>query len=543
MLKLSSLTLSFRALCVSGALLSLSTVALAADTTRFWDPHPDKEDVVISLPCDLSMAFRKVYTSDAPERMDDTDFEAGRVDGVSAVSESRNQRYIQGPFHDRQGYYYLMGKYEVTELQYQALTQGLQGKCPKPNNKLTLPKTKVSWFDAINVARNLSLFMAKDKNALRQDGDLAFARLPTDSEFEFAVRGGKAVTRSVFEAPTFITEGSLSEYAWYSSPQSAAGRINRIGMKKPNPLGLYDLLGNVQEMTQDQFYATRLGRLHGQSGGFIVRGGSYLTLQTDMVSALRVEKPFYTDKGTEFTAPDTGFRLVLSLPVLNSRDDVTKLNAEVEKLGYDEGVGGNEGTVAKLDRIIAANQALDKEKASLSEQNDKLNDALNALRQDMLEANAERDRQRDHAIVAAMRLGGFLCSNVATMQEVVLIGEKSLKAREAQSAKNPANEMLKKLRDLEEGKLQDSRNTLEFYLSYYADHLADSLSNYTPVLLERQLGNARLSLGSRQSDLALYIEEFLKHVKYREGHKSTDLKELYKYYTEHCYALHQGHGK
>ena len=151
--------------------------------------------------------------------------------------------------------------------------------------------------------------------------------------------------------------------------------------------------------------------------------------------------------------------------------------------------------------------------------------------------------QEPGAIVAAMRLGGFLCSNVATMQEVVLIGEKSLKAREAQSAKNPANEMLKKLRDLEEGKLQDSRNTLEFYLSYYADHLADSLSNYTPALLERQLGNARLSLGSRQSDLALYIEEFLKHVKYREGHKSTDLKELYKYYTEHCYALHQGHGK
>ena len=54
------------------------------------------------------------------------------------------------------------------------------------------------------------------------------------------------------------------------------------------------LLGNVSEMMLDRFYATRTGRLHGRSGGFIVRGGSVINAKSDMLTAYRSERAYFT---------------------------------------------------------------------------------------------------------------------------------------------------------------------------------------------------------------------------------------------------------
>ena len=54
-----------------------------------------------------------------------------------------------------------------------------------------------------------------------------------------------------------------------------------------------------------------------ECGGNCVRGGSYLSKESALTSALRTEKPLYVN-GKPLSAPDTGTRFVLGLPVATS---------------------------------------------------------------------------------------------------------------------------------------------------------------------------------------------------------------------------------
>ncbi len=73
-----------------------------------------------------------------------------------------------------------------------------------------------------------------------------FYRLPTEAEWEYACKAGSNTT---YYCGNDSTE--LDQYAWYAL--NSDNKFHKVMLKKPNALGLYDMMGNVSEWTLDQY--------------------------------------------------------------------------------------------------------------------------------------------------------------------------------------------------------------------------------------------------------------------------------------------------
>jgi len=67
-------------------------------------------------------------------------------------------------------------------------------------------------------------------------------RIPSEAEWEYAARGGKAGAYY----------GVVPAIAWYAD--NSGGMPHEVGGKEPNAYGLYDMLGNVSEWVLDRYY-------------------------------------------------------------------------------------------------------------------------------------------------------------------------------------------------------------------------------------------------------------------------------------------------
>lgn len=155
------------------------------------------------------------------------------------------------------------------------------------------PVVCVSWDDAHAYTIWLS---AKTKHLYR---------LPTEAEWEYSARAGTTTSRYGSDNPAelcrYINHADLD----FSDRHPAESGVNRecrdgygftspVGSFPPNPFGLYDMLGNVWQLTEDCWNESYVGApsdgsswQSGDCGRRVVRGGAYSNIPGLVRAAVR----------------------------------------------------------------------------------------------------------------------------------------------------------------------------------------------------------------------------------------------------------------
>lgn len=254
----------------------------------------------------------------------------------------------EGPQHKVKVDPFWMGKYEVTWNMYDPfmITGIARNKDGSPEkiepgaapvdivSSPTTPYTEMSFgmgtdnFPAVCMTQHAALKFCEWLSA--QTGH--YYRLPTEAEWEYACRAGT-------NGPFSCDESELEDFAVMDPKQVRTG-YEKVGTKKPNPWGLYDMHGNVMEWCLDQYFDDTYSRRAGGNTVInplvipttlyprVARGGSWYDPPEELRSARRI----FSDESWKVQDPQLpksiwyhtdaqwlGFRIVRPLKVPDAK--------------------------------------------------------------------------------------------------------------------------------------------------------------------------------------------------------------------------------
>jgi hypothetical protein len=427
---------------------------------------------------------------------------------------------------DDMGFYYFIGKYEISEFQWKTV---MEDQCPK--KPLTTddprPKTNVSWFEAIDFTRRYTEWLIKNKpDSLPQfpRGRYGYLRLPTEAEWEYAARGGHMVQENQMNHDEFfpLDGGSYSDYAVYTDRSALRTPEKRawIGSKRPNPLGLFDTAGNVAEMVLDPFRFSVNTRLHGAVGGFIAKGGSYRKRRPEIMPGRREEIPFFLEDGA-YRSSDLGFRVVLSgIVTPDNRDEALKRQwAKEEETGISSKksipeMDQDKDPISEIERLVGAAQS-DKEKKNLNY----LKDVIKQKNKMIAEERAEAAK----AVIWSALFTAESIQNYDTQRKKVREGLEELKKMKEETL----HESILEAVDGDIEKALGTINILDAEIDYYTQAYIATIQEsqkYPPDVFEKQMERITQEV-SLEADLSYRLRSrldlFKKHVNlYREKKKN-----------------------
>ena len=324
-------------------ILMIATTPAVAQTSdweaKFYNPQPAANDLILPMPCGGKLVFRPVVVrTDPAGPLDDRTVPMG--DPLSEGSDARrgdsefiHDEPLAAPFPfagDQRGYW--IGKYVVTGDQFSAMG-GHCGPPAIPTLAGRRPKIDVAPIEVMQATADwTSWLLAHARDKLPKRGaEFAFVRLPTEPEWEFAARGGSAVDSTQFSGRTWPMPDGIEHYV------AVGDRAQPIGAEeRPNPLGLYNVLGSVSQMMLEPFRLNRVGRLHGDAGGVILRGGNFKDRIEELHTGMRSEmSPYDVDTGQPLRLPTAGFRVVLAAVTSGDDREAAAQRQAFEKLRTD----------------------------------------------------------------------------------------------------------------------------------------------------------------------------------------------------------------
>jgi formylglycine-generating enzyme len=268
----------------------------------------------------IEMEQEKVHLSNSKSHLDEKsrkpikELDTSRmvlVEGGKFQMGNASGRKDEKPLHSVLIKSFYMDYTPITNIEYNNIIIKKQSKPVNSN-----PVVNVSWKDALKYCNILSRMEGLNVSyKLSRNAEPTWDptangyRLPTEAEWEYAARGG-------IQSRGFIYSGGndLDIVGWYKD--NSAGKLNPVGKKQPNELGLLDMSGNVSEWCLDYFgekyYSTsEAENPSGPTAGFlwhkVVRGGSCRNM--DHQCSVSVRSRFSPDTRRN----DVGFRCVRNL--------------------------------------------------------------------------------------------------------------------------------------------------------------------------------------------------------------------------------------